>query len=152
MSDYTPERPRIPRLIHRRSVFAPASPSLEPEAVWPQSGMSGAPHQTYPSLRPINNAIARRAPVGHPRPSSRSRRRSGGNPRLSRYTLPFEGFAEVAARVSWTHLEMRRFHAIPSELLESCWDTRRGHAPCGEMVPLEWGLDAIYFRSPEERP
>jgi hypothetical protein len=54
--------------------------------------------------------------------------------------------------LQWTHLEMRRFHAIPSELLESCWDARRGHAPCGEMVPLEWGLDATYFRSPEERP
>jgi hypothetical protein len=87
MSDYAPERPRIPRLIYRRSVFASASPSMEPEAVWPQTGMSGTPHQTYPSLRPINDAIARRAPNGRPRPSSRSRRRSGENPRLSRYTF-----------------------------------------------------------------
>jgi hypothetical protein len=152
MSDCMSERPRIPRLTHRRSVFAPTSPLMKPKAVWLQTKMSSSPHQLYPNLRPINNAIASRTPLGRLRSSARSRRRSGGNPRLSRYTLPFERFAKVAGRVSWTQLEMRRFHGIPSELLEACWDARRGHAPCGEMVPLERDLDAIYFRSLEERP
>jgi hypothetical protein len=78
MSDYTPGRPWISRLIHRRSVFSPASPSLEPEKMWPQAGASGTPHEMYPSLRPFSDAIARRAPGGRPRPASRTRRRSGG--------------------------------------------------------------------------
>jgi hypothetical protein len=28
---------------------------------------------------------------------------------------------------------------------------RRKHAPCDMMVPLDLGLDALYFRAPEER-
>jgi hypothetical protein len=63
--------------------------------------------------------------------------------------VTFEGFAEVAARALWTHLEMRRFHAIRSELLEACWDARSGHAPCGETVPLDWGLCSSGGRNTE---
>jgi hypothetical protein len=148
MSNYTPSsRPGV----RRRSVFAPLDPDGEVEVGWPHSRVPGVSRTVSQALRPVSDVLTRRGSHGRNLRPLRARRRSGGNPRLSRYTLPFDGFAEVAARIPSDHLEVRRFRAIPAELLDDCWEARRRHSPCAEVVPLDWGLDAIYFRCPEER-
>jgi hypothetical protein len=68
----------------------------------------------------------------------------------TRYQLPFLPL-EALANVPPSHLELRRFDALPSHIREAQWWKRRKHAPCDVEVPLDLGLDALYFRAPEER-
>jgi hypothetical protein len=74
----------------------------------------------------------------------------GTKARAARYQLPFLPL-EALAHVPSSHLELRRFDALPSHMREAQWWKRRKHAPCDMMVPLDLGLDALYFRAPEER-
>jgi hypothetical protein len=74
----------------------------------------------------------------------------GTKGKATRYQLPFLPL-EALANVPPSHLELRRFDALPSHTREEQWWKRRKHAPCDVVVPLDLGLDALYFRAPEER-
>jgi hypothetical protein len=68
----------------------------------------------------------------------------------TRYQLPFLPL-DTMTNVPSSHLELQRFDALPSHMREAQWWKLRKHAPCDMMVPLDLGLDALYFRAPEER-
>jgi hypothetical protein len=88
------------------------------------------------------------SPTGGRRLPRHGLRRAGS--RGPRYTLPFAPLSSLR-NIPEDHLENRRFSALPAARRDACWEARRSHAPCDELVPPEWGLDAIYFRGPEER-
>ena len=66
-----------------------------------------------------------------------------------RYTRVFRPSEETLARFPG-HLEVRRFDALTSAELPGLWKARRRRAPCDVEVANDWGLDAIFFRAPEE--
>jgi hypothetical protein len=70
--------------------------------------------------------------------------------RIIRVRRPFTPWAVISERHP-THLEVRRFMALPSGKREDFWFRRRRHAPLDDRLPEEWQLDAIYWRHREER-
>jgi hypothetical protein len=70
--------------------------------------------------------------------------------KAKRYQLPFLPL-EALANVPSYHLEIRRFDALPSYMREAQWWKRHKQDTCDMKVPLDLGLDALYFRAPEER-
>jgi hypothetical protein len=74
----------------------------------------------------------------------------GTKGKAARYQLPFLPL-EALANVPSSHLELLCFDPLPSNMREAQWWKRRKHAPCDMMVPLDFCLDALYFRAPEER-
>jgi hypothetical protein len=70
--------------------------------------------------------------------------------RIIRVRRPFTPWAVISERHP-THLEVRRFMALPPGKREDFWFRRRRHAPLDDRLPEEWQLDAIYLRHREER-
>lgn len=65
------------------------------------------------------------------------------------YTRPFEPWIDVQKAFP-SHLEVRRVEAFPESERSALWISRRRHTPCDLTVPKDWGLDALYWRAPEE--
>jgi hypothetical protein len=65
------------------------------------------------------------------------------------YTQPFEPWLTIQKEFP-SHLEVRRFEAIPESERSGLWLSRRRHTPCDLAIPTDWGLDALYWRAPEE--
>jgi hypothetical protein len=65
------------------------------------------------------------------------------------YNQPLQPWLTIQKKIS-SYLEVRRLEAIPESERSGLWLSRRRHTPCDLAIPTEWGLDALYWRAPEE--